>query len=70
MAVDVVGTTVRADSMGVETEGPMNDFVDLAGLAGNKRPYFVRHRIRSGEQRLTLTLSQKPAKLAVTIRPE
>ena len=33
---------------------------EIAVFAGNDRPYFERHRIRSGEQRITLTVSRKP----------
>ena len=65
VTMDVLGKKVRADSMGVETEVPMNDLVDIAVFAGNDRPYFERHRIRSGEQRITLTVSQKPESVGV-----
>jgi ABC-2 type transport system permease protein len=60
VTMDVVGKKVRADSMGVEIKVPMNDLVETAVFAGNARPYFERHRIRSGEQRISLTVSQKP----------
>jgi ABC-2 type transport system permease protein len=60
--MDVVGKKVRADSMGVKTEVPMNDMVEIAVFAGDGRPYFERHRIRSGEQRLTLSVSRKPGR--------
>ena len=63
--MDVVGKKVRADSMGVETEVPMSDMVEIAVFAGNGRPYFERHRIRSGEQRITLTVSRKPESVGV-----
>ena len=65
VTLDVVGKKVRADSMGVETEVPMNDVVEIAVFAGNGRPYFERHRIRSGEQRITLTVSRRPESVGV-----
>jgi hypothetical protein len=37
----------------------------LAVFAGDGRPYFERHRIRSGEQRITLTVSRKPEGVGV-----
>jgi hypothetical protein len=43
----------------------MNDLVEIAVFAGDGRPYFDRHRIRSGEQRITLTVSQKPDAVGV-----
>ena len=55
-----VSKTYRSDSMGIETEVPLNDLVEIAVFAGDARPYFERHRIRSGEQRITLTVSKKP----------
>ena len=65
VTVDVVGRKVRSDSMGVETEVPMSDLVEIAVFGGNERPYFARHRIRSGEQRITLTVSRKPESVGV-----
>lgn len=35
------------------------------GLCGNERPYFQRHRIRSGEQRISLTVSRKPESVGI-----
>ena len=60
VTIDVVGKKVRADSMGIETEVPMNDLVEIAVFADDERPYLERHRIRSGEQRITLTVSRNP----------
>jgi ABC-2 type transport system permease protein len=65
LTIDVVGKKVRSDSMGVETEVPMSDMVEIAVFSGNERPYFARHRIRSGEQRITLTVSRKPESVGV-----
>jgi hypothetical protein len=65
VTIDVIGKKVRADSMGVESDVPMNDVVEIAVFAGDARPYFERHRIRSGEQRITLTVSRKPESVGV-----
>jgi len=65
VTMDVVGKKVRADSMGVETEVPMNDLVEIAVFAGDERPYFQRHRIRSGEQRINLIVSRRPESVGV-----
>ena len=54
---------VRADSLGTETEVPMNDLVEV-GVFGETRAdtiYLARHRIRSGTQTITVTVPRKPA---------
>jgi hypothetical protein len=58
---------MRADSVGRETETPMDDFVQIGVFAPDQggRPaaplYLQRHRIRSGKQTLRLTVPSSPA---------
>ncbi|HEV2147654.1 MAG TPA: M1 family aminopeptidase [Longimicrobiaceae bacterium] len=59
---------VRADSIGNETEVPMDDLVEVGVFApagtgeGRGEPlYLRRHRIRSGRQTITVTVPRRPA---------
>jgi aminopeptidase N len=68
---DVVAKKMRADSIGRETEVPMNDQVEIGIFApgtGDSRGtalYMKRHRIRSGRQTISVTLSQVPARAGI-----
>ena len=62
----------EADSIGREQRVPMNDFVDVgvfAGPADDSDPgaplYLQKHRIRSGEQTITITVPRAPARVAI-----
>ncbi len=65
VTLDVVARKVRADSIGVETEIPMDDEVEIGlftgGGAGGDPLYLRRHRIRSGRQSITVTVPREPA---------
>jgi hypothetical protein len=68
ITLDVIGKKMRADSVGQETETPMDDFVEVGVFApgtGN-RPgvpiYLQRHRIRTGPQTIRITVPQRPAR--------
>jgi ABC-2 type transport system permease protein len=51
--IDVVGRKMRADSVGKETEVPMDDLVEIGVFA----PYLEQHRIRSsGKQTISITV--------------
>ncbi|HKI03573.1 MAG TPA: M1 family aminopeptidase [Thermoanaerobaculia bacterium] len=58
---------VAVDNMGVETEVPMNDLVEVGVFAaaedgGLGEPLYLRvHRVRSGKQQITVTVPGKPA---------
>jgi ABC-2 type transport system permease protein len=66
VAIDVVAKKVRADSVGNETEVPMDDLVEIGVFAdgdgdgdgdGFGAPlYLQRHRIRSGKQTIRVTV--------------
>ncbi|HYG10664.1 MAG TPA: hypothetical protein VD835_11990, partial [Pyrinomonadaceae bacterium] len=64
---------VVADSAGVETEVPMDEWVEIGvfapaeeGRAESSAPLYVRmHRIRSGEQTITVTVPRKPARAGI-----
>jgi hypothetical protein len=62
VTIDVVAKKMRADSVGKETEVPMDDLVEIGVFApgGDKgvgQPlYLKQHRIRSGKQTIRITL--------------
>jgi ABC-2 type transport system permease protein len=66
---DVEVKKIVADSAGRETELPMTDWVEIGIFASVKpgerlgQPLYVqKHRVRSGRQTITVTVSQKPAR--------
>ncbi|HTK50289.1 MAG TPA: M1 family aminopeptidase [Gemmatimonadaceae bacterium] len=66
---DIDARKVVVDSAGVETEMPMKEWVELGVFAAAKpgeslgQPLYVeKHRIRSGRQTITVTVTQKPAR--------
>jgi hypothetical protein len=69
LTLDVEAKKFRSDSVGKDTEVLMNDLVDIAVFApGNDlgKPLYLRmHRLKSGTQRITITLPERPARLAV-----
>ncbi len=72
MTLDVRARKVVVDSAGVETELPMNDWVEIGVFAPagegeeSGRPLYVQmHRIRSGEQTVTVTVPRKPARTGI-----
>jgi hypothetical protein len=59
VTLDVRARKVVVDEAGIETEAPMDDWVEL-GVFGEGEPYMGKRRIRSGQQALTLTVPRKP----------
>ena len=58
---------VVVDEAGVETEVPMDDWVEIGvfGAAGDEPIYAQKHRIRSGQQMITVTVPQRPARAGI-----
>jgi aminopeptidase N len=73
VTLDVVAKKVRADSVGKETEVPMNDLVEVGIFAPGEGEgaklgeplYLKRHRIRSGEQTITVIVPREPARAGI-----
>lgn len=73
VTIDIATRKVRADSLGGETEVPMKDWVDIGVFARdadvdaqNQRAlYLKKHRLESGEQTITVTVDEKPARAGV-----
>ncbi len=58
---------VVVDEAGVETEVPMDDWIEV-GVLDEGEPHLQRHRIRSGKQTIAVTVPQKPARAGIDPR--
>ena len=68
VTLDVKARKVVVDTIGVEKEVSMNDLVEIGAFGppkdgGPGEPLYLRmHRVHSGEQRITVTVTGKPAR--------
>src|SRR5262249_16997174 len=67
VTLDVRARKVMEDETGVETEAPMDDWIEI-GVFGEGEPYLQKRRIRSGKQTITVTVPQKPARAGIDPR--
>jgi ABC-2 type transport system permease protein len=72
VTLEIEARKVRADSLGNETEVPMNDLVDIGvfaapeGRRGEGAPlYLAKHRITSGLQRVEVVVQGEPHRAGV-----
>jgi len=67
VALDVVATQMRSDSIGHATELPMNDLIEIGVFAdGKDEPlYLKRHRIVSGRQTIRVVVPRAPARAGI-----
>jgi ABC-type transport system involved in multi-copper enzyme maturation permease subunit len=72
VTLHVVGRKARADSVGNETEVPMNDLVEVGVFAGPQKGggpgeplYLRRHRVRGGAQTIVVTVPREPARAGI-----
>jgi ABC-2 type transport system permease protein len=71
VTLDVAARKLRADAAGRETEVAMDDWIDVglfstARGAGIGEPFYLqRHRIRSGEQTITITVPKEPVRVEI-----
>jgi len=63
---------VVVDETGIETEAPMNDWVEVGvfgagekGEASGKPLYTQMHRVRSGRQTITVTAPSEPVRAGI-----
>lgn len=74
VTLDVKTRKVVVDTAGVETEVPMDDLLEVGVFAdtkaaGTTRPLYLQmHRLRSGEHRLTVKVSDKPTRAGIDPR--
>lgn len=71
VTLDIVAKKMRADSVGHESEVPMNDLVEIGIFARGKGDalgvplYLERQRVRSGKQTIRITVSREPARAGI-----
>jgi ABC-2 type transport system permease protein len=69
VVLDLKASKIIFDSAGVETEVPMNDWIDIGvfaqGGATNNPLYLEKHRIRSGKQTITITVNEEPYRTGI-----
>jgi hypothetical protein len=71
LTLDVVARKMRADSVGHETETPMDDFVEIGVFGPGTREglgtplYLRRHRIRTGTQTFRVTVPREPVRAGI-----
>ncbi|MGH2397926.1 MAG: ABC transporter permease/M1 family aminopeptidase, partial [bacterium] len=72
VTLDVRARKMVVDSAAVETDVPMDDWVEIGvfaapekGEASGKPLYLQKHRIRSGEQTITVTVPRKPTRAGI-----
>jgi len=74
VTLEVQARKVVVDTAGFETEVPMDDLVEVgvyaAGEGGKlgEPLYLHMHRVRSGEQRITVTVPKEPARAGIDPR--
>ena len=75
VTLDLRARKVVVDEAGVETEVPMDDWVDVGvfaptkeGEESGKSLYVQKHRIRSGAQRITVPVPARPARAGIDPR--
>jgi hypothetical protein len=74
VTLDVQARKVVVETASRETEVPMNDLVEVGVYAAARdgeagTPLYLRmHRIRSGRQRITVTVPREPARAAIDPR--
>ncbi len=69
VTLDVSARKVAVDSVGVVTEVPMDDLVEVGVLAADGGELYRQwHRVRSGEQTVTVTVPSEPARAGIDPR--
>jgi ABC-2 type transport system permease protein len=67
VTLEVRGRKVVVDEAGVETEVPMDDWIEV-GAFHEDAPYLQKLRIRSGKQTVVITVPQKPDRAGIDPR--
>jgi hypothetical protein len=64
VTLDVQARKVVIDEAGVETEAPMDDWIEVGAFVEGS-PYIEKRRIHSGKQTITLTVPRKPTRAGI-----
>ena len=67
MTLEVQARKVVVDEAGVQTEVPMDDWIEV-GVFDEGEQYLQKHRIRSGKQTIAVTVPQKPTRAGIDPR--
>jgi hypothetical protein len=67
MTLEVQARKVVVDEAGVQTELPMDDWIEV-GAFDEGEQYLQKHRIRSGKQTIAVTVPQKPTRAGIDPR--
>lgn len=71
VTLEIEATKLRADSIGNDTPIPMNDLVEIGIFAAENKEglteplYLRKHRIKSGQQTITVTVPGKPGRVGI-----
>ena len=65
VTLDVRARKVVVDTAGVEKKVPMDDWVQIAVEESGKPLHLQMHRIRSGEQTITVTVPRQPTRAGI-----
>jgi ABC-2 type transport system permease protein len=73
VTLDLRTRKVRADSLGTETEVPMDDWIDIGVFAERREPgrrqqvplYLEKHRLPAGESRITVVVDEPPLRAGI-----
>ena len=72
VTLDVRARKVVVDAAGIESDVPMDDWVEIGVFAPQEKgdepdqpPYRQKHRLRSGEQTIVVTVPRKPTRAGV-----
>lgn len=72
VTLDLLARKMRADSIGNETETPMNDLIEIGVYSADEsvqQPlYLEKHRIRSGRQRIVIAVPSEPGRAGIDPR--
>jgi ABC-2 type transport system permease protein len=71
VTMNVSAKKVAVDEVGTETPRPMNDLIEIGVFEDDeleKPLYLQKHRIRDGQQRITVTVARKPARAGIDPR--
>jgi hypothetical protein len=67
VTLDVLARKVVIDEDGAETDVPMDDLIEVGVFVGreNEPQYVQKHRVRSGHQRITVTVPTRPVRAGI-----
>lgn len=74
VALDVTARKVIVDEAGVESDVAMDDLIEVGVFTGQENqgvdePLYLRtHKVRSGHQRITLTVPRRPSRVGIDPR--